>query len=258
MRKTLHGEWRAVLMAVQFLTRIPIPSGSTGAEWEADLKRSPRYFPLVGGFVGLSTGIAFALLSLLLPPLVAAALALAVEALVTGAFHEDALADYCDAMGGGVSPEKTLEILKDSRIGSYGATGLALGLLVRASALAALPGLGAIAAAAGAGSLARLCAVFAMSAAAPLSRQSLVKDVGAQPRRGDLAVAALAAAPWMMALFIYYPAGALAAISVGAGMTAFFVWQMKRKVGGIFGDGLGVIAFTVQCAVLVICTAGLG
>ncbi len=54
MRKTLHGEWRAVLMAVQFLTRIPIPSGSTGAEWEADLKRSPRYFPLVAGWFTVS------------------------------------------------------------------------------------------------------------------------------------------------------------------------------------------------------------
>lgn len=256
MRQTLQREWRAFLMATQFLTRIPIPAGSTGAEWQSDLQRSPRYFPLVGGFVGLSTGIAFALLSLILPPLVAAALALAVEALITGAFHEDALADYCDAMGGGVSPEKTLEILKDSRIGSYGATGLALGLLVRASALAALPGLGAIAASAGAGALARLCAVFAMSAAAPLSRQSLVKDVGAQPARGDLVIAVLTAAPCLTAMVLHYPAPALLAIGAAAAVTAFFVRQMTRKVGGIFGDGLGAIAFTVQCAALAACAGG--
>ncbi len=254
----LASEWRAFLMAVQFLTRVPIPAAPENSDWRADLQRSPRYFPLVGSLVGLATGCAFALLSLLLPPLLAAALALALEALITGAFHEDAFADYCDAIGGGMSREQTLEILKDSRIGSYGATGLILGLLIRASALAALPAIGAIAASAGAGALGRLSAVFAMSMAPPLPRASLVKDVGAMPGRADLTFALLSGAPGIISMMAVYPYAVIIAALAALAITRLLVSQMMRRTGGIFGDGLGAITFIVQCSALIACAAQVG
>jgi adenosylcobinamide-GDP ribazoletransferase len=246
------AELRAFFAAVQFLTRVPIPSGSTGDTWREDLRRCPRYFPVVGGLVGLATGLVYALLSLWLPPLLSAALALAFEAFITGAFHEDAFADYCDAMGGAVTRERTLEILKDSRVGSYGALGLALGVLIRAAALASLAAPFSIAASAAAGAFARFCAVAAMAAAPPVSRESLVKDIGARPASGCLVIAALGMAIFSVSVAYLAPGQTVVACAVCALIVVFFVRQMMRKVGGVFGDGLGAIAFVVQAAALAI------
>jgi adenosylcobinamide-GDP ribazoletransferase len=125
-----------ILTAFQFLTRIPLPS----PRYETDsLARAVKFFPLVGLVVGSGAAL---LHRLLMPhlgrPLVALVL-LVYLVLITGCLHEDGLADAADGFGGGRSKEKILLILKDSRIGSYGATALIVSLLARYLLLESLP-----------------------------------------------------------------------------------------------------------------------
>ena len=136
---------RAPLSAVLFLTRIPCPSWVGGDP--VYLARSTVYFPLVGALVGALGALVYAFALRGWNPIVAGILAVVTTVWVTGAFHEDALADACDGFGGGWEPAQVLTIMKDSRIGSYGSVGLMLVLLARVSALAMLGGDGAMAAA---------------------------------------------------------------------------------------------------------------
>ena len=139
---------RHYLLAVQFFTRIPV----TGrlAEWVGYspemLRASAAHFPGIGVVMGGAAAAVFALLQLLLPdttftPLVAAAFSTVATVWLTGGFHEDGLADVADGLGGSYDRERALEIMKDSRVGAFGAMALVLALLCKV-ALLALLGLG--------------------------------------------------------------------------------------------------------------------
>ncbi len=129
-------EIRLFFIALQFLTRVPVPR-AVGFE-PAWLQACLRHFPLVGACVGAWAALVLWLALLLWPPLVASAVSLVATVWVTGAFHEDGLADTCDALGGAVSRERALTIMKDSRIGSYGAVALVLALVLKVAAVAGL------------------------------------------------------------------------------------------------------------------------
>ncbi|MBE0405884.1 adenosylcobinamide-GDP ribazoletransferase [Psychrobacter sp. AOP22-C1-22] len=130
-------EWRLVLVAIQFLTRLPVPQFTHyNPQW---LHESSRHFPAVGLLVGLLCAGVFWLGSVLFTPLVAAVISTAFGIKLTGAFHEDGLADSCDGLGGGLTRERTLEIMKDSRLGTYGVLGLVSALLIKISLLASMP-----------------------------------------------------------------------------------------------------------------------
>lgn len=122
--------------ALQFLTRIPIPSGITFTQQRFDA--SVRYYPLVGCIVGGIAAAAYMLSAWALPSAIAVLLSTAATLLITGAFHEDGLADTFDGIGGGTDRKRTLDIMKDSRIGTYGACALAIILALKISALSAL------------------------------------------------------------------------------------------------------------------------
>jgi adenosylcobinamide-GDP ribazoletransferase len=125
-----------MVIAFQFLTRIPVPS----VRFEGDsLSRAIKFFPLVGIVVG-SGAVLLQRLALhhFSRPLAALAV-LIYLVLITGCFHEDGLADSADGFGGGWNRDQILIIMKDSRIGSYGATALVLSLLARYLLLASLP-----------------------------------------------------------------------------------------------------------------------
>jgi adenosylcobinamide-GDP ribazoletransferase len=131
----LH-ELRLFFIALQFLTRVPVPAWvGWRAEWMND---SVRHFPAVGLLVGGFGAGVFWAAAHLWPAPVAVVLSMAATVWLTGAFHEDGLADTCDGLGGAVSRERALEIMKDSRIGTYGAVGLLLVLALKAAALHAL------------------------------------------------------------------------------------------------------------------------
>ena len=123
--------------AAQFLTRLPTPAVRDFDP--SSLSRSVRYFPLVGVLVGLINVAVWWLASLRLPAGVSIGLMLAASVVLTGALHEDGFADACDGFGGGNTPERMLAIMKDSRIGAYGAIGVSLMLGLKWTALAALP-----------------------------------------------------------------------------------------------------------------------
>ncbi|MDR3508583.1 MAG: adenosylcobinamide-GDP ribazoletransferase [Caulobacteraceae bacterium] len=125
------------LCALQFLTRIPVPAlGRFDPDW---ITRSAPYFPLVGQMVGGISALVLWGASRLWSAPVAALLAVAAGALVTGGFHEDGLADTADGLGGGQTPERRLEIMKDSRIGTYGLLALGLVLALKVAVLASVP-----------------------------------------------------------------------------------------------------------------------
>ena len=133
----LRYEVRLILVAIQFLTRIPVPSfNHYDPQW---LHQSSRYFPAVGLLIGVLCAGVFWLGSILFTPLVASVISTAFGIKLTGAFHEDGLADSCDGLGGGLTRERTLEIMKDSRLGTYGVLGLVSALLLKISLLAAMP-----------------------------------------------------------------------------------------------------------------------
>lgn len=126
-----------VLVAAQFLTRLPIPALSNFEPiW---LTRSARYFPLVGGLVGIINVGVWWLCSRWLPPVISVGLMMVASLLLTGAFHEEGLADSCDGFGGGTSPERILAIMKDSRMGAYGAIGIVMMLGLKWATLVAIP-----------------------------------------------------------------------------------------------------------------------
>ncbi len=132
------------LSAAGFLTRLPMP-GWVG--WADDrMIRASRYFAAVGALVGLAGGLVWWLAGQVAPGAVAAGLALAAMIWLTGALHEDGLADCADGLGGGETGEQALEIMRDSRVGSYGALALVFSVGLRWVALAALaPGWGLLA-----------------------------------------------------------------------------------------------------------------
>ena len=125
------------VVAIQFLTRLPVPNlEGFQTSW---LSESARYFPLVGALVGAIGVCVWWLSSMVFPPAVAIGLMMSASLLLTGAFHEDGLADVCDGFGGGRNREAVLAIMKDSRVGAYGAIGVAMMLGLKWSVLASLP-----------------------------------------------------------------------------------------------------------------------
>jgi adenosylcobinamide-GDP ribazoletransferase len=137
--------WRALLrdlvQMIRFYSRLPVPRLPFEADAHAmpDFRTAPRMLPLAACVIALPAVLVLVGLSLtMVPPIGMAALVIAVSAFATGAFHEDGLADTFDGLGGGVTPERRLEIMKDSRIGAFGGTALMLGLILRVVLLAAV------------------------------------------------------------------------------------------------------------------------
>jgi adenosylcobinamide-GDP ribazoletransferase len=136
MLSTLRGLGSDFLAAIQFLTRVPVPTPTYSAD---SLARSVKFFPVVGLLVGASAALVHFLLAPHWPRVVVAFIILTYLCLVTGLIHEDGLADAADGFGGGWSRDKILLIMRDSRIGSYGAAALTLSLLGRILLLSSLP-----------------------------------------------------------------------------------------------------------------------
>jgi adenosylcobinamide-GDP ribazoletransferase len=224
-------------VALAFLTRLAaLEVRPWGA---ADLAASAPWFPVIGAAVGLAGGIAYGLAaSLGLPPLPAAAVSLAAIIWLTGALHEDGLADAADGLGGGRTREDKLAIMRDSRIGSYGALALVLALLARAGALAALAEPLAVAAALiAAGALSRAALPPAMAALSQARPDGLAASAG-RPHPLRAAAAVLIAA--LIAVLLLGTAAPAALIAGALGALAIALLA-RRQVGGYTGDVLGAV-----------------
>ena len=234
-----------LLAALQFLTRVPIR-----LRREPSLSRTVAWFPLAGALIGAAIGGVAAGMWELTPPMVAAAVAVAVGLLITGAFHEDGLGDIADAFGGGWTVERRLEILKDSRHGTYGVAAMCASIVVRIVALGSLPGPAAMfAAAVAAHTMGRVAAVGLAGSMRLATNTGLGADYGRSttPLRATigvasgLAVTALATGWWVAPL-----AGAALAAAAATGLLA------RRKIGGISGDVLGAAEQVAECLTLVV------
>lgn len=219
--------------ALVFLTRLP-----AGALESGDFVHAPGWFAAVGLLIGAVQAAVFVLAAMLWPPALAALLAVTAGLLVTGGLHEDGLADTADGLGSGRPVERALEIMRDSRIGSFGALALALALGARVLALAALGPVAPAALIAGQSGSRAVMAL--MLRAGPYLRASGAATgmTGAQGATG--AVALVAALLTGAALMIWSTGWALAGgalgLVLGAGAVRF--WAMRR-LGGITGDILG-------------------
>ncbi len=244
-REQAFGQLRLLLYAVQFLTRVPVPAwvGHTPDM----LQRSVRYYPLVGGLVGLCGGIVYLLASLALAPLVAAGLAVLATVLLTGAFHEDGLADTWDGVGGGLDRARVLEIMRDSRIGTYGGAALIFTLLLRVSALAMLSPQAGLLALVSAHALGRLMVVGVTRVSRYVRAEGLAKPV-AEGVDAPGGIIALVSGILLAALC---GLAGLAALVAAFLATALMLRLLHRKLGGYTGDGLGAVEQTSEVAALV-------
>lgn len=226
------------LLALQFLTRLPVAPDYS----PEGLAASPRYYPAVGLVVGGIAALVFAGAAAIWPPAVAAVLALGASALVTGGLHEDGLSDTCDGLGGGRSRDRILEIMRDSRIGSYGALGLVLVTLGKLAALLALPPEAApwalVAAHAG-GRASMLWAMQVLPYARPQGAGSGVTDP-LDPEGRLIAGATLALA--VLPLLFVLPVSALILGGLGLALGHIALRRrMQRALGGWTGDTLGAL-----------------
>jgi adenosylcobinamide-GDP ribazoletransferase len=239
--------------AVGFLTRLPMPHPQ-GA-MPANFIRAQRVFPLVGAAIGAAVGLVCLGLRVAgLPDLAAAALALGAGVLLTGALHEDGLADVADGFGGGRDVAAKLEIMRDSRLGTYGALILMVSFVAKLSALAVLPDGFVVRGLIAAHALAR-GVLPAMAMSLPYARKD---GLAANAGRPDFATAAIAAALALVIALLSLPwIEALCAALVAAACAIGMAWLAQRQIGGQTGDVLGGTEQLVETAILLLLAARL-
>ena len=262
-------EFQLLLSAVQYFTRVPVPRW-VGHE-STGLSGTTRYFPAVGIAVGAVAAAVFWAASIVFPPVIAAILSIVASAALTGGLHEDGLADTMDGLGGGHTRERALEIMKDPRIGAFGALALMLMLGLKVATLSALPLMWVVVALIAGHALSRWCAVLLIWRLpyARADNASRARPVVERVARTDIVVATLAGlAPLVACIAVVASAsnspaagaGALARLTTGAGpgviaasltaaailsalaalaTTALLGAWYNRRLGGYTGDTLG-------------------
>ena len=247
-----------LLFCLRFYSRLPLPVFRFEAAPHSmgEFGRAIRLVPVAGLLIALPAGLVLAGTGAILPPELAAALALATLAATTGAMHEDGLADVADGFGGGGAIERKLEIMRDSRIGTFGGVALCLSLLARWAALTALLRIGtapALVAFLGAAALSRWLGLLPMTLLPPARKDGAAHAaVGPEPDAlalgGVLALAAGLAPSWL--------AGgsqglAIAAVALACGAALGMVWVSWRQIRGQTGDVAGAAQQVAEIAFLI-------
>ena len=241
MSNPLVNELRALALAVLFLTRLPVPSGATySPRREA---AAVRYYPLVGALIGgLCAGV-FMLAEIRFSGPLAVLLAVAAGLAVTGAFHEDGLADTFDGIGAAANDrDRALEIMRDSRLGTYGTVALLMALGIRVAALSSLaPSTVGVALVAGHG-LSRFSSVAVMQTGSYVPETGVATEVSKRLGVVGVSVVLLTGAALVASLAAYL--SPLAAILALAGLVAGHVLMrlyFEPRLGGYTGDTLGAV-----------------
>lgn len=237
-------------LATALLTRVPMPHRDRARP--AGLGRAQRVFPLVGAMIGVVVGLVdLSLLAIGVPALAAAALALGVSAALTGALHEDGLADVGDGFGGRDRAAK-LSIMRDSRLGTYGAIVLLVSFSARMSALASLPAAIVVPGLVVAHAFGR-AAIPVLAASMPFARNDGLGKSAGRPEAASAITAILIAV--MIALLCLPAKQALLALAVtvtAAAAVAVLAW---RQIGGVTGDVFGATEQVAETAVLILLAA---
>ena len=238
-----------VRICLGFFSRLPLAGGNVKAP---DFSRSAAGWPLAGAAIATGPAVLLWLAGVLqFPPVIAAALTIAAAAAICGGLHEDGLADAADGFGGGASRERKLEIMRDSRLGTFGALALIFSILVRVLALATIVSAGG--------------AVIAFLGVAVISRSFAVWHWYALPAAREDGLAASTGQPDEQALTIAGGLGlaALAILLAGSGMSAVlavflaalavfaFTQLAQRQIGGQTGDTIGAAQQVAEVALFV-------
>lgn len=248
---------------IRFFSRLPVPrlGPADDPATPPPFARAIRMLPLAGMVIWAPASALVALSALTeLSSLATAALALILTTILTGAFHEDGLADIADGFGGGFTVERRLEIMKDSRIGAFGGIALAAQFLLRTVLIADLidgtSELEAALALLGVAALARPASLVLMRTLAPARPDGLARAAGV-PETAALTIAlALAALVFVAATApTSGPLATLAALALGGASLAALAAQAKAKVGGYTGDVIGAGTLIAEMALLVGLTA---
>jgi len=241
----------SLLLALAFLTALPVAAATRRSPTPAELTRSLAFFPLVGLLLGGLLAGVDGLLRLVLPAMLVAALVMALGALLTGALHWDGLMDSCDGLLGARDAQRALDIMRDSRIGAFGALGAACVALIEWNALSALPAATRAIWIVLAFALSRWIMVllvvwfpYARTAGlgTPLQHAGLREVTAASV---IAAVAATALATW----------AGLLALAVCLGLAYGLGRWASGRLGGLTGDVYGAIALLCEVAVLILGTA---
>lgn len=250
---TLPNLWEGILsqlrLAASFLTIFPLGPGLAD---NAIVAASFRWFPLIGFAIGATLAVEDSLLMMLFPAMLRSAVVILSLVILTGAVHLDALADTADALGAGRNRQRALEILRDSRIGTFGAAAVVLSLALKIFALGTLPG------------PYRLVALFA---APGLSRWSMVAvaagleylrsegGAGATLLQRDSSSLLVASTITATLLLITLSLKAMVAAGVAIVLVLGARWFYQRWLGGVTGDLIGACGEVVEVAVLLVFAA---
>jgi adenosylcobinamide-GDP ribazoletransferase len=236
--------------SLAFCTRLPLARTTP----EKAIAKAAWALPLAGLVVGLIGALVYALsLRLGLPAWPAAALTVAATLVVTGALHEDGLADTADGFGGGNTRQQKLDIMRDSRTGAYGVCALVLSLLLRVAALASLADTHAVVwALVGSHSAARATMPVLMWLLPPARGDGLSHDAGRPPGES---VAAAAAIAFVVLLFCLYPGRAVIAALLLVAVIALMAWLSMRQIDGQTGDVVGALEQVAEIVVLLVAVA---
>jgi adenosylcobinamide-GDP ribazoletransferase len=249
------SETAAFFHAMRFLTVLPVPRREgLDADW---LVRASKYFPAVGIIVGAASAVLLLAASHWWTGVVPATLAVAASVLLTGALHEDGLADAVDALGGR-SRDARLAIMKDSRIGTYGALALGFTVLLRIAALSVLlPSVGAAALIASHGG-ARAAASLTMNALPYAGDVAAAKLSYSETRldRSGVLVTIVTALLAMIPVFTVSVRGMLVGVIVASALAALVAAAARRLIGGYTGDILGAVEQVCEVGILLGIAAG--
>lgn len=256
MLSALCKEWRYFLLAVGFFTRIPVPDFADFQERE--LNHSAKYFPLVGIAVGMIGAVMFVLASRIFPANIAVLLSMVTTIYVTGAFHEDGMADSIDGIGGGWDRERILTIMQDSRLGTYGAIALCMMLFAKFQVLSALPVQSVACVLVAAHALSRLCAVYVMATLAYVKTSGKAKPLATTVSARGLTIATMSGIFPLVLMYTYFQKNGadlhdLLILSLCWLPSVGLVWywwrnKIRHWLGGYTGDCLGAMQQMTEIA----------
>ena len=238
-----------IKVAFALMTRIPIGHGP-----DISLRKAARWFPLVGAFVGLVSSLVYYISYEIFGNSVAAAFALLVSILITGAFHFDGLADVADALVGGWNPEDRMRILKDSRHGTYGVVAIAMQLILQYALISSMAPRTAMAALIVSHTMARLVPIYLMLTKAAPGGAGMGATYAREVKLSDVAIAKI------LTLILIWPIISFTSILYLALLVIpnwIFLLYARKKIGGIVGDVLGAAAQISETFILILFASGL-
>ncbi|WP_342358463.1 adenosylcobinamide-GDP ribazoletransferase [Terrarubrum flagellatum] len=249
----------SIAQTIRFYSRLPVPPlpGEGAPHAPPDIALLPRALPFAALIIAAPACAAIFISDWLgFPAFISAALTIAVAMLTTGAFHEDGLADVCDGFGGGATVPRKLEIMKDSRVGTYGASAICLSILLRTAALASLietrPTLSVIALVLAIAALSRVAGLLPLAILPAARADGASRDVG-RPDFFPLAIGfALASAlTGVASALVDWPdflGVALILVAIASGLAMTFI--ARRQIGGQTGDVAGAAQQIAEIACL--------